>query len=179
MAALTVWTGLILGHILAYVVAYPDGRVRHLHLGLTGHGWMGLAAASLVAAIPAVLVLQAIRAARNRPARPAGWLPRLIVAQVGGFALVELVERHLSVVETATDPAVMVGLAVQVLVASVAAVVLDAFGRAVLAAASRSRPRTEAQANGPPPPPLLDLPARPLSHLIRARRRAPPLPLSA
>jgi hypothetical protein len=179
MAALTVWTGLVLGHLLTYVVAYPDSRTRHLHLALTGHGWMELAAASLVAAIPAVLVLQAIRASRDPPAGPAGWLRRLVVAQAGGFAVVELVERHLSVVETATDPALLVGLVVQVLVAAVAALLLHAFGRAVHAVVTRSRFPNQPPAIPPPRPPLRDLPARRLSHLIRARRRAPPLSLPA
>jgi hypothetical protein len=168
LAALTAWTAMILGHLLAYVVAYPDDRTRHLHLALTGHAWMGLAVASLAATIPALLVLQAIRATRDRPGGPVSWLPRLVVAQAVGFVLVELVERHLSLVEMATDPAVLLGLVAQVLVALVAATVLHAFGRAVVAVASRSRH-----------PPIRDPRARRLSHLIRARRRAPPLSLPA
>jgi hypothetical protein len=176
IAAGTAWAGLVLGHLLAYALAYPGEASRRAHLAGTGHGWLDVVTLSLMAVVPAVLALTAIRSLRDGSRRTT-WV-RLASLQVPAFLLIEVAERGASFDRALTDPAVLLGLVVQVLVAAVAALLLRGFSRAVAAAAARVRSRRAPAPTGRgytdpdlAPPHLL--------RLVRARRRAPPLPIAA
>jgi hypothetical protein len=166
------WVGVVVGHLVAYLLTYPSQAVRHVHLTLTGHSWTGLATGSLLAAVPVILLAVTIRALRSSPAPHGPALAiRLAAIQIPAFALIEVLERG-SVTEAATDPAVFVGLVVQVVLAVLAAWLLGVLTKAVLAVAGRVRgPRR--RASSPSTPTLDEVPPR-LDRLLPSRRRAPP-----
>jgi hypothetical protein len=175
IAAGAAWAGLVLGHLLAYALAYPDTAGRRAHLAGTGHGWLDLVTLSLLAVVPAVLALTAIRALRGGHGG-ATWL-RLSALQVPAFLLIEVLERGSSIDQAFADPAVLLGLVVQVVVAAVTALLLGGFARAV-AAVSRLRVRRPRPTPiGRPHVPELVPPH--LLRLARTRRRAPPLPIAS
>jgi hypothetical protein len=176
IAAGSAWAGLVLGHLLAYWLAYPRDAARRIHLTETGHGWLDIVALSLLAVIPAVLVLTAVRAVQGR-AGGVTWV-RLAALQVPAFLLIEVTERGASLGQGFSDPAVLLGLVLQVLVAAVAALLLRVLGRAVAALTARLRARTRRSVpeRRPAAP---DRVAPHLARLVRARRRAPPAPIAA
>jgi hypothetical protein len=179
VAGLAAWVGLLLGHVASYALAYPSGQARHAHLLLTGHGWMGPALVSLAAAVPAVLAVAAARSARNGPLAVRPLAARLIGAQILAFLLVEVAERQADLGRALSDPAVLVGVVVQALVAVALAVLLNGFTRGVVALVRRrrragilARPTSQRAASVPL------VPARP-AFLAAPRRRAPPAALVA
>jgi hypothetical protein len=172
----TAWIGVVAGHIVAYLLGYPGAGPRHAHLAVTGHSWVGLATASLLAVVPVVLLAVAVRAVRTEGPWSGGSLAlRLAVIQAPAFALIELLERQWSAGRTAADPAVFIGLVLQPLVAVIAAWILDLFRRTIRAVVSRLRRRRLAAPRSFPEPVLRQVPTR---HrlLLPARRRAPPWP---
>jgi hypothetical protein len=178
VAGLAAWVGLVLGHVASYAVAYPSGQARHAHLLLTGHGWMGPALVSLAAAVPAVLAIAAARSARNGPLAVRPLAARLIGVQVLAFLLVEVAERHADLGRALSDPAVLIGVVVQALVAVALATLLNGFTRSVVAMVRRrrrtrirTRPASQRAAQ-------LLVPLRP-ALLAAPRRRAPPVVLVA
>jgi hypothetical protein len=169
------WVGVVVGHLAAYLLTYPNQAIRHVHLTITGHTWLGLAMASLVALIPVVALSVVVRAVRTGTAGPGGAL-RLAAIQVPAFALVEVIERG-SLPGAATDPAVFVGLALQVVFAVLGAWLVEVLGRVALAMARRvAGPHLRARSAPPPLRRTVPFP-RPCS-LFPTRRRAPPLPAS-
>jgi hypothetical protein len=176
IAAGTAWAGLVLGHLLAYTLAYPGEAARRSHLAGTGHGWLDVVTLSLLAVVPAVLALTAIRSL-SAGSRGTTWI-RLAALQVPAFLLIEVAERGASFDRALTDPAVLLGLAVQVVVAAVAALLLRGFSRAVAAVAARFGP-SRAPSTTAPAVAAPDLAPPHLVRLVRARRRAPPLPIAA
>jgi hypothetical protein len=172
----TAWAGLVLGHLLAYAVAYPGEAARSSHLAGTGHGWLDVVTLSLLAVIPAVLALTAVRSLRGG-SRGTTWV-RLAALQVPAFLMIEVAERGASFDRAFSDPAVLIGLVVQVVVAAVAPLLLRGFSRAVAAVAARVRSPRAAAATAPAVAPL-DLSPPHLVRLVRSRRRAPPLPIAA
>jgi hypothetical protein len=169
LTAAIAWAGVVVGHLVAYALTYPDQAIRHTHLSITGHTWLGLGAASLVALVPVIVLATATRAIRTGAAGPANAF-RLAAIQVPAFGLLEMLERG-SVGEAAADPAVFIGLVLQVVVAVVGARILEIVGRIAVAlvrrfAERRPRARSEAPPLGPPVPRL--------SLLFPSRRRAPP-----
>lgn len=178
LAAGTAWAGLVLGHGLTYLLAYPAASERQVHLTATGHAWLGPAVLSLGAAIPAVLVATAVRAARSRTAALGGLLPVLAVAQAGAFLAVEVAERGLDVGGALADPAVVLGLVVQVAVATAAWFVLASVTTVVAAVSARPTRHPRARPRAPRPA-ASRIPAPRSAFLVRARRRAPPAPLPA
>jgi hypothetical protein len=175
IAAGTAWAGLVLGHLLAYAVAYPDDGIRQAHLAATGHGWLDLVTLSLLAVIPAVVVLTSASALRGRPAGVT-W-SRIAALQVPAFLLIEVAERGSAIGGAFSDPAVLLGIAVQLVVAAAAALLLRAVAAIVVAAVRTRRVRTPARTA--PPPVLHHLVPPYLVHLVRSRRRAPPVPIGA
>jgi hypothetical protein len=174
VAALSAWAGLVLGHVAAYALSYPSDSVRHTHLLLTGHGWVGPALLSLAAAIPAALAGAAVRSARSGPMSALPTAARLTAVQVPAFLFVEAVERH-GVVAALADPAVLTGLVVQVLVAVTLGILLGAFTRAVAVIAGR-RSRLEARARPVSDrPPSLEVRAQTSARPAPVGRRAPPI----
>jgi hypothetical protein len=174
LGGVAAWIGLVVGHVGAYALAYPSAGDRHAHLLLTGHGWMGPAMLSLGAAIPAVLAVAAVRAARGGPMPVRLTAARLAGAQVLAFLFVEVAERHTDVAAALSDPAVLTGVVVQIVVGVVLAVALSGWTRAVDTVIRRSRLSPTGDRASSDPVPVLDIPVRPA---LRAptRRRAPPL----
>jgi hypothetical protein len=174
MAATAAWAGLVFGHVAAYALVYPSGGVRHTHLLLTGHGWLGPALLSLAAAIPAALTGAAVRSARSGPVAALPTAARLTAVQVPAFLFVEAVERH-DLAAALNDPAVLAGLVVQVLVAVVLGSMLGAFTRAAAGIAGR-RSRLEARSRPfSDRPPALEVPPDPSVRPAPVGRRAPPI----
>jgi hypothetical protein len=170
------WVGVVLGHLAAYLLAYPTQGARHLHLALTGHTWTGLATASLLAVIPVILLTFVLRSIRA----PGSWSGsdlalRLAVIQAPAFLAIEIVERDGSLGQAFSDPAVFVGLILQPLVAVLASWVLELVRRSVRAIVARFlTPRPVATRAFPRPGLLLSLPRT--WAFLPARLRAPPLP---
>lgn len=169
------WSGVVLGHLCAYLLAYPGEAERSAHLADAGHGSFPLLLISGLAAIPAILSLLAVRVIRgDRTPAPLSTAVMLAAIQVPAFLAMEFLERGMSLERMVLEPAVLVGLGVQVLVAIISAVLVKTFARAVGALTSRLwRPPRQA-------PAVLLTPAtdhRPnrLVFLISARHRAPPL----
>ncbi len=172
----TAWIGVVAGHIVAYLLGYPSAGPRHAHLAVTGHSWVGLATASLLAVVPVVLLAVAVRAVRSEGSWSGSSLAlRLIAIQVPAFALIEVLERQWSPGRTLADPAVFIGLVLQPLVAVLAAWLLDLFGKAVRAAVARLR-RSLRRAPRSLPRRGLAQPRLRDELVLQARRRAPPLP---
>lgn len=178
VAAGAAWAGLVLGHALSYLLAYPSGPERHVQLLATGHRWLGPAVLSLGAAVPAVLVAAASRAVRTGASSPRGLLPRLAAVQTAAFLAIEVAERGFDLAWALTDPAVLLGLVIQVAVAAAATLVLGTVTAAVrLATRHPRRPTRDEQRPRRPGPGTAPV-VRP-AFLVRARRRAPPIPLAA
>ena len=99
---LLVLAGTTLGHIIAYVLAMPNGGQRAALLSSTGHGY--LPAVSAVALIGALWVaaswtLRHVRAGmerRDQPLGATGLLSRLALYQIVLFFGVEALERFVS-----------------------------------------------------------------------------------
>lgn len=176
--ALVAWVAVVAGHLVAYLLTYPSQGVRHVHLTVTGHSWLGLATASLLAAIPVVLLAAVIRGVRSDVSwAGSGLALRLAAIQVPAFAAIEILERQWSLGGAASDPAVFVGLVLQPLLAVIAAWMLDLVHRAVQAIVRLPvRTHTVVPRSFPRPAPALAASRRWL--LLRARRRAPPPRLS-
>ena len=149
----TAAAGLVLGHALAYLIAIPDPHQRVFALQRTGHAYLpALDQAVLmlmVAGVGAVVVR-----AFSHPDRGAtdrfGRLARvLVVAQTCAFAAQEVLERLVSRAPLgglAHDHILVTGIAVQIVVAIVAASILWLFARtatrlAAVVAARASLPR--------------------------------------
>jgi hypothetical protein len=176
LTALIAWIGVVLGHLAAYLLTYPNQGLRHIHLAVTGHSWLGLATASALAAIPVVVLVAAIRSVRSDAPWVGGALAlRLAAIQIPAFALLEVLERQWSIGQALSDPAVFVGLVLQPLFAVLAAWILGLVRRVARAIAlrifrtrlvpRRSLPRLTWERSAP-------------RHwlLLSARRRAPPIP---
>lgn len=134
-----VGAGLVLSHWLAYLIAVPHPHERARLLESTGHGYWPLAAAVAAAFGLVALVTTGSRAvARARDADLGQWrLPQLVARLAGmqlpAFVLLEAIER------LASGPAdldfflqapFLVGLGVQLVVATVLGVFLSRFARA-------------------------------------------------
>jgi hypothetical protein len=163
--------GIVAGHALAYALAYPIRAVRDDHLEQTGHdGFSVMLLAGLLGSGVAILWL-GIRSIRRASAPPSA--RALLGLQVPTFALIELAERGFDAAAFARDPAVVLGLLLQ----AVLAVVFAAVARGAVAVGTllgRVAPRT---ASRPLPvgPPRLTEPATP-DPIALGPRRAPPAP---
>jgi hypothetical protein len=173
------FAGAVAGHILGYLVSFPGANARLAALLGTGHGSFGQLAAGAVVAAAAALVALTIRA-RGREAIGFRWLTaRLVPLQLAIFFSLEFIERGFDPEQTFDDPAVLVGLVAQVIVALGAALVArgaQEVARSIRSAGALCALRALAR---------LPRPARAssLPHSRRgrwdARRRAPPLPQAA
>jgi hypothetical protein len=171
----TAWVGVVVGHLAAYLLAYPAQGPRHAHLAITGHRWVGLATMSLLAVVPVVVLAVAVRSFRTERAWSGSALAlRLMAIQIPAFALIEVVERRGSLSRTLADPAVFVGLVLQPLAAVLVAWVLDLVRRAARAVMVRLRPTYPPVLRSFPRPALEHVPSR-RRLLLPTRRRAPPL----
>lgn len=113
--------GVIGGHALAYTLAHPLVAAREAYLSQTGHAGFELLSAVGFAAAGLALALAFVRGAR-REGRAPGVLTLLWI-QVALFLALELSERGFDVAAAATDPAVLLGVPVQLALAVALALV--------------------------------------------------------
>jgi hypothetical protein len=102
----------------------------------------------------------------------------LVAAQVSVFAVVEMLEHAragLSLYETATEAAVLLGLAAQVAVAAAVTGILHRSGRAAVAFVARRRRRAPLPARRPVRQPRPRVAVRALVAVSSLSRRGPPL----
>jgi hypothetical protein len=135
-----VGAGLALSHWLAYLIAVPHAHERERLLEHTGHGYWPLAAAVAVSLGLVALVVTGSRAvAQARDAdlgqpRLRQLVARLTGMQIPAFVLLEAIERLASGaadLDFALQAPFLVGLGVQLLVATVLGLFLSRFARAV------------------------------------------------
>ena len=177
LTAAIAWVGVVVGHLAAYLLTYPSQGVRHVHLDITGHEWLGLGTASALAAVPVILLLVVARSVRSQAQWTGpGLALRLAAVQIPAFLLIEVVERGWSVQDALLDPAVFVGLALQPLVSVIAARILEILHRVVRAIVIRLRPARAPAARSSRRPALQPAAFRSWL-LLPGRRRAPPSPL--
>ena len=145
----TAAAGLVLGHALAYLIAIPDPHQRVFALQRTGHAYLPAldqAVLMLVVAGMAAVVIRAFAHTGDRTERFGRLARVLVVAQTCAFAAQEVLERLVSGAPLgglAHDHILVTGIAVQIVVAIVAAGILWLFARTAtrLAAVIASRTR--------------------------------------
>jgi hypothetical protein len=125
--------GILLGHLITYMLLVPRAGERAAILHETGHGYfpVALEAALVVAALSLVSWFLGAVARRDRSVKSRSLFVRLARLQVAGFAAMEVTERIASgtpLLELVRDH-IVVGLAVQLIVAWLASRVLAALGR--------------------------------------------------
>jgi hypothetical protein len=116
--------GLVLGHVLAYLIAVPDPHHRAFVLQRTGHEYLpATAEAALVLALAgmAAVVIRAFapgpRGGPERFSRLAGRLGLVQVLAFGGLEVVERIVAGAPLRHLASDHILVIGTAVQVVVA--------------------------------------------------------------
>jgi hypothetical protein len=145
----TAAAGLVLGHALAYLIAIPDPHQRVFALQRTGHAYLPAldqAVLMLVVAGMAAVVVRAFSRTEERTERFGRLARVLVVAQTCAFAAQEVLERLVSRAPLgglAHDHILVTGIAVQIVVAIVAAGILWLFARTAtrLAAVTATRTR--------------------------------------
>jgi hypothetical protein len=168
------WIGIALGHLVTCMVMHHD----HDSMFPPMHSWVPFGVVLAIAAVPGVVVLaarHALRAERSFRALPTVRL--LAGIQLPLFLALEVLERVVAPGPFALEPGVLIGVLIQVAAVVVGTLVLAAVVHVVRALNRAPRERPEA-AGGPGLPTVNRRPEH-LLHLIRTRRRAPPLPLAA
>lgn len=128
--------GLVLAHVLSYVIAVPDPYHRDLLLQRTGHDYLpafGQAALMLFLAAVAAVVFRTSRRGAGPAERFAPLATRLTLVQVGAFVAQELLERTLSgsgFADLRHGHVLIVGVTAQIAVALVGAALLRWLARA-------------------------------------------------
>lgn len=97
LAVMTVgWAviGLLVGHVAAYDLVFPDAHAHAAALGDPGHAWLGMLQPTVLVALVVVVVgsWRATNTGRSRGVR----FRRLALLQVAAFVAVELGERLMS-----------------------------------------------------------------------------------
>lgn len=122
--------GLLAGHVASYFVVAPDGHERAALLATTGHSGHGafgtLALAATLAAVIG-LFMQRLRSRRGRSSSRARVATLLWGLQTAGFVALETWERAhgiAGVAELVHEPAFLIGLVAQLVVALVATAVV-------------------------------------------------------
>ena len=144
----TAAAGLVLGHALAYLIAIPDPHQRVFALQRTGHAYLPAldqAVLMLVVAGMAAVVVRAFAHTGDRPERFGRLARVLVVAQTCAFAAQEVLERLVSRAPLgglAHDHILVTGVAVQIVVAIVAAGILWLFARTATRLAGMVATRT-------------------------------------
>lgn len=172
-------------HELAYLVAEPEAARRAELLGSTGHRYFWIVAAvafaALVAGLAGLLGDQAMHANAGGTRLYAALAGRVMVLQVGGWLVLETAERAAADGHTQgvlLEPAVMIGLGAQVVMALMAAAVLLLRARIVEAIHGAARASTiiPPPVAGPSPVcPPRPLPLRLGVQIGGADRRGPPI----
>ncbi len=126
------FAGVVGGHLATYLLIAPDPHDREAMLAATGHGSWTLPIFFALATFLAVACGSA--GARGRADTYFPLVARLGALQVGGFALLEISERAVAnelTTSILSDPALLLGLAVQLLVAAVAPLLAWVVARSV------------------------------------------------
>jgi hypothetical protein len=143
----TAGLGVILAHVLAFLVAEPHSHVREELLASTGHRYWALTVSIALALFVGGLVSLVWNGVRAAQPRSAARLfleaaPRLVPLQVIGFVLLEAAERlvvgHLTC-DLLTEPVLVIGVITQVAVALVGAALIALLSRVVAALVSAIR----------------------------------------
>jgi hypothetical protein len=134
-------SGVVAAHLIAYFLAEPDPHAREDLLAATGHHrWTLVVAITLGFTVAGLVHYAWARALSPHAGKlPGGALfrlaaGRLIPMQVLGCVGLEAVERWFAgqpVATVLTEPAVMIGVFLQLLVAVVGALILVLFARAI------------------------------------------------
>jgi hypothetical protein len=168
----TAAAGVLLGHWLAYVVAFPAPAVREQALQQSGHAyWLNAVRLAVVLAVSglAVVVGRFLRGPSSGRAETFASLSRRLAAvQVVAFTGMEVAERLVAGAPLAhmlQNDVFLLGLAAQVVVACLGALLLLWFGRGAASVAGALRPLT--------PPSTRTASPRPRSAALR------PLPVLA
>jgi hypothetical protein len=140
--------GLVLGHVLAYLIAVPDPEHRAFVLQRTGHEYLpAMAEAALVLALAgiAAVVIRAFapgpRGGSERFFRLAGRLGLVQVLAFGGLEVVERMVAGAPLRHLASDHILVIGMAVQVAVALAGAAFLRWLVRTSSKLAATALPR--------------------------------------
>ena len=138
--------GLLIGHAIAYLVAVPDPYHRDLVLQRTGHGYLPTVAELALVAVLAAAASVIGRAFRRGDgagsfASIAGQLAALQVVAFAGQEVTERLVARVPLGELIHDHVLVIGFAMQVLVALVGALVLRLLVRAGERVAAVVRPR--------------------------------------
>jgi hypothetical protein len=135
------FAGVVFAHRLAYIVAFPDPHHRSTVLESTGHHYLPLlgvlSIAALAAGIIGLVAQRLLHAGARRPGLDLNFrsvAAHLAVLQCAGFLGLELTERLLSGAELElllAEPATVVGLLVQLVVAIAGAILVTVLRSAV------------------------------------------------
>jgi hypothetical protein len=178
--------GVVLGHWLSYLLAMPGAGIRGEVLAATGHAYWLTAlkqAVVLVVVSLAAIALRQVRLVRTQEppdhAGPGSLALRLVGLQVVGFLALEVTERVVAgapISSLLAHHVLVLGLLVQVVVASSAALFLSLFARAAgaLARALVRAPFPRPVRRAFPPLPVTVL--RPALIAGSAGPRSPPSP---
>jgi hypothetical protein len=177
------FVGLIVGHLLSYLIAFPDAARRDAVLAAAGHAYLHLAGDVAVVLAFAAVVTAMLRAAAERGGTelPSGvrlaW--RLGALQAGAFVAMEVGERLVSgsgLGELFADHLFGVGVVVQLVIASLGAILLRWLGRVAvrIAAALGRSPRRRLAGTKWIRSGSARAPRRAFAGIVPAR--APPLP---
>jgi hypothetical protein len=177
------FVGLIVGHLLTYLIAIPDPARRAAVLARSGHAYLHLAGDAAVFFGFAAAVTIGLRAVTRRdgPDRssPARLALRLGALQAGAFIATELGERLVSGTgfgELFADHLFGIGIMVQLAIAAIGALLLRWIGRvAVRIAEALARPPRLRPAGTLWLPRTSSLKPR-LAFAASISARAPPLP---
>jgi hypothetical protein len=168
------WIGIALGHLATCMVMHHE----HDPMFPVMHSWVPLGVVLAIAAVPGVLVVAALHALRaERSFRVLSTARVLAVIQLPLFLGLEVLERVVAPGPFALEPAVLIGVLIQIAAVIVGALVLAAVVH-VVRALSGARHEGSAAAADPPLPAVNRRPEH-LLLLISTRRRAPPLALAA
>lgn len=128
--------GLILGHLLSYVIAVPDPYHRDLLLQRTGHDYLPVFGQAALMLFLAAIAMVVFRTSQRRAGHSEGFAHlagRLALIQVGAFVAQELLERALSssgLADLHDGRLLIVGVVAQIAIASAGAALLRWLARA-------------------------------------------------
>jgi hypothetical protein len=178
--------GLVLGHLLDYLIVVRDPHVRRAILHLTGHGYLASGSALAVVAAGAALVAAVGRGlrsgahGRDQGLRWRGLAAGLALTQTAGFVTLEVGERLVAgapLGDLAHSLTLPLGIALQALLAAVAAFVLLLAERGGRAIATRLGRRQMAPRRQDVPRLVSqEVPPRDRLALGSLSRRGPPAP---
>jgi hypothetical protein len=177
------FVGLIVGHLLSYLIAIPDAARRDAVLAASGHAYLHLAGDVAVVLAFAAVVTAMLRAAAERGGTELPSSVRLALClgalQAGAFVAMEVGERLVSgsgLGELFADHLFGVGIVVQLVIASLGAILLRWLGRVAvrIAAALGRSPRRRLAGTKWIRSGSARAPRRTFAGIVTAR--APPLP---